>query len=161
MVNLKDKNCTECGSVFSPTGRAAKYCGSCAERKRKEATTRAIRKRAKMPGVGKGGFPHRGKDHPLYTHGRFTYETIRNEIRQDRKCCERCSKDVSEAGHYEWVIHHRDHNQYNSALENLELLCKRCHQIEHQCWKAFEGATTIPKGSRAKRPEAPDSPEEG
>lgn len=114
--------------------------------------------RAKHPGVGKGGYPHRGTAHPLYKHGRYTYETTRSEIKEEVGACERCSVDLREATHYQWVIHHRDHDQYNSSRDNLELLCKRCHQIEHECVRAFEGATTIPQGSRAKRPEAPNTP---
>ena len=152
---LEDKVCSCCGVSYTPTGPAARYCAECAATKRKEAVTRQVRKRAKMPGVGKGGHPHRGEAHPLFKHGRYTYETIRREIRAERRCCERCSINLENATHYNWVIHHKDHNQYNYALSNLELLCKRCHQIEHECWKAFEGATTIPNGSTPKRVEAP------
>jgi hypothetical protein len=47
-------------------------------------------------------------------------------------------------GKYEWVVHHRDHDRSNNVDENFELLCKRCHQIEHECHKAFEGAEVIP-----------------
>lgn len=156
MRTFKEKVC-ECGTNFIPSGPASRYCGSCADTKRREAVARAIRAKAKFPGVGKGGFPHRGEAHPLFKHGRYTYETTRREIKAEVGRCERCSTDLSEATRYQWVIHHRDHNPYNYSRENLELLCKRCHQIEHECVKAFEGATTIPEGSRAKRPEAPDT----
>lgn len=47
----------------------------------------------------------------------------------------------------EWVGHHKDHDRTNNTIENLSLLCKRCHQIEHECCKAFEGVTTILKES--------------
>jgi 5-methylcytosine-specific restriction endonuclease McrA len=36
------------------------------------------------------------------------------------------------------VGHHKDHNSHNNVIENLVLLCKQCHQIEHECWKAFQ-----------------------
>lgn len=158
MKSFKLRNCAECSNEYSPTGPAAKYCPSCSAIKQQEAVTRMIRKRAKMPGVGKGGYPHRGTAHPNFKHGRFTYETTRGEIKAEQGACSRCECDLREATHYQWVIHHKDHNQYNYHPENLELLCKRCHQIEHECHRAFEGATTIPEGSTAKRLEAPDTP---
>jgi hypothetical protein len=27
----------------------------------------------------------------------------------------------------------------------LEVLCKRCHQIEHKCWLSFLGVAGIPR----------------
>ena len=45
--------------------------------------------------------------------------------------CERCSKDLLNATHYEWCIHHKDYNRFNNVEENFELLCKSCHQKEH------------------------------
>lgn len=153
---FKVRNCTDCGAEYSPSGPAARYCSECAEQRRRDSVRKQILKRTKMPGVGKGGHPHRGEAHWNFRHGRWTYETVRREIKQEVGCCQRCDVGLRDAGHYEWVIHHRDHNPYNWHRDNLELLCKRCHQIEHECWKAFEGATTIPQGSTAKRPEAPD-----
>ena len=43
----------------------------------------------------------------------------------------------------QWTTHHRDHNHQNNPKDgqNWELLCKRCHQVEHKCWLAF-GTTT-------------------
>ena len=92
----------------------------------------------------------RGEKHWNYKTGAYTYETFRKELRDAKQFCERCKKDLSCAGHYEWVIHHIDHDHYNNELNNLELLCKRCHQIEHDCVGNLEGATTIPRGSTAK-----------
>ena len=84
----------------------------------------------------------RGDAHWNYQHGGFTYETIRGEIKELVRFCERCAKDLIDAAHHEWAVHHKDHDRQNSARDNLELLCKRCHQIEHECWRNFEGATT-------------------
>ena len=33
------------------------------------------------------------------------------------------------------AVHHKDHNRKNNVESNFELLCKRCHQVEHECWK--------------------------
>lgn len=86
----------------------------------------------------------RSEQHWNFQKGNYTYETIRSEIKAERRYCADCSVDLLEATHYMWVIHHKDHNHFNNDAANLQLLCKRCHQIEHECWKAFEGATTIP-----------------
>lgn len=82
----------------------------------------------------------------------------RVEVKVAVRYCEHCNIDLKDATHYMWVVHPKDHNKYNYSRDNLVLLCKRCHQIEHQCWKAFEGATTISKESTPKQAEAPDTP---
>ena len=112
--------CIRCGNGFVGRYPKSKVCNACSNR----------------------GAP-RGEAHWNYKDGSYTYETIRQEIKQQKGECERCALDLSEATHYEWVVHHKDHDHYNNRRDNLELLCKRCHQIEHECWKAFEGATTI------------------
>lgn len=119
--------CVRCTEDFEGRYPKSKICKSCS----------------------KQGMP-RGTAHWNYKDGAYTYETIRNEIKQDVGCCERCSADLTNATHYQWVVHHIDHDHYNNDRANLELLCKRCHQIEHECWKAFEGATTISTESTAK-----------
>ncbi len=43
--------------------------------------------------------------------------------------CERCQHDGSES---RLERHHRDRDVYNNVLENLEVLCDRCHTEEHR-----------------------------
>lgn len=155
-----EKNCKICDCVFIGTGPAAMYCEEHqAEAKEKQreknrqrvAEVRAANGMIKKPGVGKGGNPYRGHEHPSYKHGRYIFERLRYEVKEEMRNCERCDEDLTNSGHYWWVVHHKDHNQYNNDRSNLELLCKRCHQIEHECHLAFtKGATTIPKGSTLK-----------
>ncbi len=92
----------------------------------------------------------RGESHWNYKDGDYTYETIRTEIRETHRYCGVCSKDLRTATRWKWVIHHKDHNHFNNDIDNLQLLCKSCHAKEHEVNSNFEGATTIPKGSRAK-----------
>lgn len=149
-----EKTCRICGCGFIGTGPAARYCSNHTEEltgQRKEkarlstARHRAATGQIKMPGVGKGGHPHSGKDNPMYKHGLYVFETLRYQIKNDVRYCERCGQDLIEATHYKWVVHHKDHNHWNHELSNLEFLCKRCHQIEHECHLAFtKGATTSP-----------------
>lgn len=128
--------CIRCDSQFEGRYPKSKICRSCSKR----------------------GQP-RGKRHWNFKDGSYTYETLRREIKERIGSCERCSADLTDATRYEWCVHHKDHDHYNNDPSNLELLCKRCHQIEHECWRAFEGATTIPSGSTASRDssEAPDT----
>lgn len=101
-------------------------------------------------GVGRGGSNKRYKDDECYRTGKGHFQKLRPILKQERRYCEKCGKDLLEATHYQWVIHHKDHDNTNQDPTNLMLLCKRCHQLTHECWKAFEGATTIPKGSRVQ-----------
>lgn len=48
-----------------------------------------------------------------------------------KRTCERCGASTN------LLVHHRDRNRHNNSLDNLETLCKRCHQIEHRCWENF------------------------
>jgi hypothetical protein len=162
---FKEKTCRACGVVFKPKAPCNLYCSfECSEPIRIEKQRRAsyaawvkeaVRTgREHVVGVGKGGSNPKYKDHPQYKTGISQFAKLRPVVKE-RRYCERCSKDLEFVGSFEWCVHHRDHDRTNNEIENLELLCKRCHQIEHECWKAFEGATTIPQGSRGKCPEAP------
>ena len=44
------------------------------------------------------------------------------------KICERCGYDKHKAA---IIIHHKDRDRNNAAIENLEVLCCNCHAIEH------------------------------
>lgn len=156
------KNCKTCDCEFYSTGPAGRYCPTHADEQRKlRAREGTQRHRIKYglvqkPYVGKGGNPNKGISNPMYKHGMYVFETLRAEIKAQRRYCERCNTDLEEATHYFWVVHHKDHNHWNHDLNNLELLCKRCHQVEHECHLAFtKGATTISKESTLERVEAP------
>ena len=134
------KTCRMCGVTFENQAPAELYCDDCkivrageqrqkrkeyAERKRREAGCK----------VGRGALP--GAQHPNYKHGGYVSQTQCAAYRAKVRYCERCGKDLLNAGHYEWVMHHKDHNHSNHEESNLELLCKSCHQVEHRCWENF------------------------
>lgn len=167
MRTFKEKPCKLCGTVFQPTAPCNLYCSeSCSsevaarisrEKSYEHWARKAIAEgREHAIGVGKGGSSKKFKDHPQYKNGLSQFARLRKEVKK-RRYCERCSKDLQDASNFHWCVHHIDHDRTNNVIENLELLCKRCHQLEHECWKAFEGATTIPEGSRDECPEAPDT----
>ena len=167
MKIFKEKPCRFCGTVFQPHSPCNLYCSEeCSsivakERLRVNSYNKWVRQaeregRAHVVGVGKGGSNKKFTDHPQYKNGIGQFSRLREEVKQ-RRFCERCSKDLIDVSNFHWCVHHIDHDRTNNVIENLELLCKRCHQLEHECWKAFEGATTIPQGSRDECPEAPDT----
>lgn len=155
MSKFSNRNCTSCNSEYTPTGPAARFCPSCAEAKRKEAACRGSQNHrikyglVQNPGVGKGGANKKGVEDGQYKTGIVYFMKNRRRIKDERRYCERCRLDLENATRYGWVIHHIDHNRANNVDSNFELLCKRCHQLEHDCEDAFlSRATTIPQGSR-------------
>lgn len=153
MRRLKEKQCSTCEETYLPTGSCSKYCPECREeqtvKKRREAVKRWSYSKGFLNGKGSGSATGSGKDNHMYSTGRCTFRRWAKERKESIGVCEHCGKDIKHATHYEWVGHHKDHNPLNNVIENLVLLCKRCHQIEHECHKAFEGVTTISKESRA------------
>lgn len=159
-MKLNDKICLKCSTTYSPTGRAQKYCISCAvivervggrDRMRKHRlNSPAVPNRRKQTvGVGKGGANTSYKEDSQYVNGIGRFMKIRKTIKEDRRFCNRCGKDLINASRWHWCVHHIDHDRSNNSNENLELLCKRCHQIEHDCHKAFECVTTREQSRRA------------
>jgi hypothetical protein len=150
MNKFKQKHCTECNTIYQPTGACSKYCVTCKPIFTKLIAKAAVKnwaiKTGYYKGVGSGS--KLGPDASNFIHGRSVFRRWAKERKELIGICEQCGKDIKHATHYEWVGHHKDHNSKNNVIENLMLLCKQCHQIEHQCWKAFEGVTTISKESR-------------
>ena len=146
---MYDKICKICGCEFVASGPAGRYCNSCGteERKRKAREQSAKYKikngLVQKPGVGSGNNQKLGDEHPSYKHGWYVADRLRVEVKNSRRYCERCTTDLLNVSRWHWVVHHKDHDHYNNVIDNLELLCKRCHQLEHECHKAFtQGATT-------------------
>jgi hypothetical protein len=159
----KVKTCRDCESIYQPETPAQIVCPSCKTirdeatklRRRKKAYEKFCEKqillgREHVIGVGKGGSTKRGKDHPWYINGIGNFSRTSGKIKEELQWCQMCGKNLTNASQYEWCVHHIDRDRTNDDSSNLILLCKRCHQIEHRCWEAFEGATTIPQGSTSQ-----------
>jgi hypothetical protein len=149
--------CILCQELYNPTGPAAKYCPSCAEDKRAESRERERVKANK--GLGKGYWQSLGGKHTnQYKNGIGMYKKIRDQklLEQGHRCA-RCSKDLKNLTPHHRCGHHIDHDRTNNDPDNIEVICKSCHQVEHRCWESFKkGATTISKESTPKQVEAPD-----
>jgi hypothetical protein len=142
MKPFKQKVCRRCGVTFDPTAPAYLYCAQCApvqaEETARRATERAQRKKlGARYGIGSGNAQGRGPGHHTWKNGISFFIQQGPIIKAEVRYCERCKKDLIDATDKEWVIHHRDHDRENNVRENFELLCKRCHQIEHRCWENF------------------------
>jgi hypothetical protein len=151
-MKIFHKNCVLCECHFLAKGPAGKYCPSCAEcvaeqtRIKNAARSHEYKVQRNMirnPYSGSGSATGRGIENHMYKTGKYVIDSLRQEIKESKRYCERCSEDLIEATHYLWVVHHKDHNHNNQDSSNLELLCKRCHQIEHECWKAFSKAQRL------------------
>ena len=141
---FKDKECLICKNPYTPTGCSSKYCKPCAKehwRNKAAAYQQEHRIRTgkiKKPGVGKGGNNGSKETHNAFKNGLgCNFQDQRKQVKEEKRYCERCNKDLIEATRYQWCIHHKDHTRNNNEYTNFELLCKRCHQIEHECHKAF------------------------
>lgn len=163
---MKIKNCIDCNKEFRITAPAHVLCSECkSERNKKRKELNRIRAyeawkervikegRSHVIGVGKGGSNKKGSESTSWKNGISYFHKRKKELKNERRYCERCNKDLIDATTYEWVCHHKDHNRDNNVDDNFEIMCKRCHQLEHDCIKNLESATTIDVGSsESKRP---------
>lgn len=131
------KKCIMCESEV-PKG-SSKYCSkSCHKlRNAKYAIEKRIEAGDKTVGLGKGGSNLKGPAHEQFSSGMGNFYAIRKVMKETVKHCNRCDKDLTNATRYEWCVHHKDHDRTNNVIGNFEMLCKRCHQVEHECHKAF------------------------
>lgn len=136
----KERVCTECQCTYIPTGPSQKRCTPCAAAKQRERVRLANqdlrRRQGKRVGTGSGAHNTPGELHPQWKggEGKFEQELAPAYYRKTRYC-ERCAVDLIDAAPAMRCVHHRDHNRKNNVEDNFELLCKRCHQVEHECWK--------------------------
>lgn len=119
---------------------------------RKEYHREYMRKKRGYTGKGPGAHNTPGEKHPQWKTGQRAFsQRMSPEYREKVRYCEFCNTDLIDAPSHNWCVHHIDHDRDNNTEDNFQLLCKRCHQIEHKCWENFQkGSTTIPKGSTPK-----------
>lgn len=116
----KPKSCKACGTVFVPTGNAAKFCPECAAFRLEWSNFSERRRREQAQGVQVGAGS--GGQNKLYVATEWTYrkvfldELYELQNGQCWTCGEYHPKDAL-------LIHHRDHNRKHNELRNLELMC--------------------------------------
>lgn len=122
-VETKRRVCIRCGGGIPPFRyKSAKYCDALC-RGRDASYKSAVKSgRIKNPGVGSGGAQDGEKNYGYKTGiGKYSQKAFKYYGRR----CNRCT-DINDL-----LVHHKDENRTNNSIENLEVLCKRCHQIHH------------------------------
>lgn len=149
MINHSLRTCVDCQTTYLPTGPSQKRCPTCSRvdhlSRSRERTMRYRTRLGRKTGVGKGGNNAKGTEDSQHVSGMSYFMKIRKVIKEEVRYCQRCSKDLIDATRHYWCVHHIDHDRTNNVRSNLMLLCKRCHQIEHECHKAFKCVTTRDK----------------
>lgn len=113
--------CEECGTQFSvtPSRIKAQPARACSRR-----CLGLIQSRERRGVFGVG------ESNAAWAGGIQTYR------RKKKKACERCGSSRF------LVVHHKNEDRHDNRDENLETLCKRCHQIHHDCESQLPGRGT-------------------
>jgi 5-methylcytosine-specific restriction endonuclease McrA len=77
----------------------------------------------------KKGYNQKGENNNNWKSGIGAYTRLAFEEYGKDRICERCGSK------HNILVHHRDRNRYNNKKGNLEVLCKSCHQKEHEAGK--------------------------
>lgn len=131
-VETRRKVCIKCGGDIPPEKYSnAKYCSN-----RCRSAFISLRHaqrtgRIKNPNVGSGG-AQQGQANHQYKTGIGMYTKLGFDTHG--RICKRCGATAT-------LIHHKDHNRLNNQVDNLEPLCKRCHQ-DHHCVRDLGGKYT-------------------
>lgn len=119
--NLKDgllRECNRCGNNYIVKSYRQKYCEYCQillDRERCNAhyhKTKVLIGRKHLVGENANG----------YKNGIALYPEL---AKTPGIKCNRCGSKAF------LLVHHKDRNRENNSPENLEVLCKACHQFEH------------------------------
>ena len=121
MIQRQERRCIDCKGAFVPSGtrdlrcttcRRTHFLASCKERWHRTYVKKGYNQRGELNNAWAGG------SSPAY------YQEVAFSHHGDR--CLRCKRPAV-------LVHHKDNNRRNSEPGNLEVLCKRCHQLEHRC----------------------------
>lgn len=122
---MKSFNCKICGITFEKDTRSyCYYCNDCRKiRNREIALNHAYKTgRIKAPGVGSGGNQWRENNHQWSNYkAEYSYRHL-----ADLDYCKLCeSKD-------NLCRHHIDKDRSNNTIENILVVCRKCHAIIHE-----------------------------
>jgi len=114
--------CIKCNNEII-SKRATKFCSDKCRSAYNSYNSRVRKGLIKNPGVGSGGNQF-GKNNSQYKNGWTLYRDIPFKLGKPRQC-ERCQSTKY------ILVHHKNEDRSNSNLDNLEVLCKKCHQKHH------------------------------
>lgn len=116
------RRCDNCKNMYDATSPAQRYCPECIpdmKRKRQKCYKENNKK----------GYQQSGANNNNWKGGIGVYPSLAFETYKMKKVCNRCGSTEN------ILVHHRDRDRYNNEKSNLEVLCKSCHQIEHEAGK--------------------------
>jgi hypothetical protein len=139
---FKIKMCAICGVEFQPRSGAAKVCDGCRPEWQRRHYHELHVARYKQKGTYKWEMP-KGKDSPSYKNGfgifqKIAFDNLPNE-------CSRCGSTVN------LCVHHKDRNRKHNEVCNLEIVCKSCHQKEHDAAAHLFNEVTRQKAVEASK----------
>lgn len=122
-VESRQRVCIKCNNVITNKRKGLIYCSSKCRSAYNSYKWSIKNNKFKKPGVGSGG-NQEGINNHQYKNGIGNYNKLafKNKI----NICNRCSSVEN------LLVHHIDHDRSNNELDNLEILCKRCHQKHHE-----------------------------
>ena len=116
---MKITNCVCCQVEIEYKTSKPKYCPDCRKKANVDIVMKSRKKKNPNIEVGVGSGNYSTNNH-AYKTGISSYrKLITKEI------CQRCGSTRY------LIIHHKDENRHNNQLDNLEVLCKSCHQRHH------------------------------
>jgi len=127
------KLCKKCKLPFILTGNNQQYCLFCKEDRARERG-RLRYKNTRVTPVKKERLV--GKNHPGFKTGVGRSYYCKLAFSTYGKICCLCG------GLQNLCVHHKDENRFNNEVENLEVICRRCHAKKHNLHKS------LPKGNR-------------
>ena len=118
------KICIDCNKAFEAQRKDTLRCPTC---KTKHRSLQVMLSRKKSHpeieigvGSGKGKTNRPGPENHSWKTGIQGYR----KLATSNKCCW-CGATEN------LLVHHLDENRYNNTVENLVVVCKRCHQKHH------------------------------
>jgi 5-methylcytosine-specific restriction endonuclease McrA len=129
-VETRHGLCMKCdGQIPSDKYRNAKYCSTKCRNAYNSYKWRVSKGLIEKPGVGSGG-NQLGENNHQYKTGIGSYST--KAFKRYGRQCNRCKSTTN------LLVHHINHDRSNNNIENLEVLCKKCHQ-NHHCIRDEKG----------------------
>jgi hypothetical protein len=130
-----DKRCENCKIVYKATSPAQRYCPECVPVMKK--------KRQKLYKENhKKGYNQEGENNNNWKSGIGVYPKLAFERYCMERKCNRCGSTE------QILVHHIDRDRHNNDRSNLEILCKSCHQVEHEAGKNLHPDSPVFKSNK-------------
>lgn len=113
---IEEFKCLDCGQYVIRTGNRQLFCKEC-RRIRDNQRCRNYRARTFIP----RGYNQKREKNNAWKNGSGWFTAWGKNFNN----CNRCNSSKY------LCVHHKDRNRKNNEFNNLEILCKKCHQIEH------------------------------